>query len=130
MRSWDRAKIIAAIRRWADEHGGVPPTAILWNPQHAIAVGRRDEAMEFYRGDWPYLRTVQQLFGKWSWALEAAGYEAFRPGHSGREGEDPAVCIDTFERVRDGESYAAVARDYGVSGGTATSRAARGKVYR
>lgn len=46
-REWPEAAIIDAIRRWAEEHGGVPPTAADWHvtqdgyPQAACAVIRR-----------------------------------------------------------------------------------------
>lgn len=60
-RMWTRDQIIAAIRRWASEHG-CPPVATDWQsarPANAY---------------WPYDSTVSTVFGCWANGIEAAGF--------------------------------------------------------
>src|SRR4051794_5827622 len=38
---WPDEAIIAAIRRWMDEHDGRPPTQVDWNPSHACATAEQ-----------------------------------------------------------------------------------------
>lgn len=59
-----KARIISAIRRFADEHGR-PPTCREW---------KRSER------DHPSSTTVRDRFGSWSAAIEAAGFEPLKRG--------------------------------------------------
>jgi len=58
--------VIAAVQRWAAEHGGRPPIAADWS-------GRRDAS-------YPHENTVARVFGTWAAGIEAAG---FRVNHGG-----------------------------------------------
>jgi hypothetical protein len=66
---WSPDDVIAAIRRWADEHGGVPPTNGQW-------VKKVD--------GYPSSSTCQDRFGSWSKAIEAAGFVARKQGGAPR----------------------------------------------
>jgi hypothetical protein len=94
-RRWTPETVITAIRRWADEHGGVPPTAADWNPTLAST----PRGSEF-----PSLHTVMHEFGTWKAGIDAAGFDGFKSGHYGREGEDPAVVAETIRLYRSGLS--------------------------
>lgn len=45
---WTREALIAAIQAWADETGGIPPTATDWNPSMAHNLGHPEKAEKFY----------------------------------------------------------------------------------
>jgi hypothetical protein len=93
---WTREAVITAIHRWADEHGGVPPVASDWNATIAADRGKP------VRGDaFPPLGRVQQVFGSWAAAIEAAGFQPYTAGSYGREGEDPAIVAETIRLYRD-----------------------------
>jgi hypothetical protein len=96
---WTRDTIIAAIRRWALEHGE-PPTAPDW---------RR-------RGDyWPGASMVLRIFGLWADAVETAGFTRPAVGMYGRAGEDPEFCAEIRERYENGESSIELAEVYGCT---------------
>jgi hypothetical protein len=103
-RTWTPEAIVAAIQSWADEHGGVPPTASEWRygADHDPA--------------FPYPPCVLREFGTWNAAISLAGFDTFKSGHYGREGEDPAVVAETIQLYRSGLSCAAVGERLGVSG--------------
>jgi hypothetical protein len=65
---WDRAKIVAAIRRWTRRYGE-PPGANDWST--AMARGRPEKLARLHEGD--SVPTVQHYFGSWSAAIKAAG---------------------------------------------------------
>lgn len=78
-------EIIAAILRWADDHGDEPPRQADWNPallrrfarRMAVkAVGHLGRIAEYESGDWPLEQTVRKYFGSWNAALAAAGFHA------------------------------------------------------
>lgn len=65
-RTWTREQIIAAIQRWEKEHGS-PPSATQW-----IRRGEYHPALS------TIYSTSSSLFGSWSEALRAAGFEPKR----------------------------------------------------
>jgi hypothetical protein len=71
---WTSETIVSAIQRWAAETGG-PPTACDWNTAQARATGRPPRSPHY-----PPASTVQKVFGSWSNAIEAAGFECRPPG--------------------------------------------------
>jgi hypothetical protein len=72
--------------------------------------------------DFPYVGSVQQEFGTWRAAILAAGFDAFRVGCYGRDGEDPAVIAETVRLYRTGLSCAAVGERMGVTHSAVLSR--------
>lgn len=62
---WTADRILAAIRKAAERAGGIPPRAWQWEK-----VGKTH----------PSSRTAQDMFGSWSNAVRAAGYEPARHG--------------------------------------------------
>jgi hypothetical protein len=111
-RRWTRESIVAAIRLWADQHGGVPPKAT-----DCTGLAREPGGADF-----PYVGSVQQEFGTWRAAILAAGFDAFRVGCYGRDGEDPAVIAETVRLYRTGLSCAAVGERMGVTDSAVLSR--------
>lgn len=90
---WEPDVVLAAVRRWAAEHDGYPPTEEQW---------RR-------RGDyWPSARTVLSLFGSWDAGIRAAGFRPFID----RRAETQAWVE---QQIAAGRTAASVARDLGVS---------------
>ncbi len=120
---WDRERVIAAIQRWADEHGGVPPTATDWDSPFARARGLHEKADKFEADDcWPWVNTVRRYFGSWNAAIAAAGFEPWPPGHHGRPGEDPEVVAETVRLYRSGLTGAQVGERMGVHAKTVYAR--------
>jgi len=114
---WTRDAIVAAIQRWADAHGGVPPVARDWNTTVARQRGKPD------RGDgFPATNTVRNTFGTWNAAITAAGFVPFDIGHYGRDGEDPEVVAESVRLYRSGLSTTQVGQRMGVSSGTISAR--------
>lgn len=97
---WTRESVIAAIQRWAAEHGGVPPTAKEWLKKHD--------------GGYPYVATVQALFGSWREGIIAAGFDAFRAGCYGRDGEYDDVISEVVDLYRQGLSGVEIGSRMGV----------------
>jgi hypothetical protein len=110
--TWSREAIILAIQEWADEHGGVPPSATDWNRHQAQGRGMDEGVDEWRSGAWPSTVTVQNYFGSWNAAIEAAGFTPTPSGHYGRDGEDPQIIAEIAERYRQGESGWALAKAY------------------
>jgi hypothetical protein len=78
---WTRRAIITAINVWADEHGGIPPTASAWNA--TLARQHPEGSAAGFLADrhrWPATSTVVRRFGSWSAAVRAADLEPWRPG--------------------------------------------------
>lgn len=67
MRQWTKETVAAAIKEWADAHGGEPPSANEWRKKV---------------GWFPSTSSVVSVFGSWTAALEAAGLA--RPERSGK----------------------------------------------
>jgi hypothetical protein len=80
--NWDRAKIVAAVRRWTRRYGE-PPAANDWSA--AMVRGRPEKVARLREGDWPSVPTVQHCFGSWNAAIEAAGLtpRPWRPRKTG-----------------------------------------------
>ena len=111
-RQWTPETILAAIQRWADDHGGVPPVATDWN----VTLARRIGQDKPDRGrDYPPVSAVQREFDSWHAAITAAGFDAFTAGHCGRDGEYPEVIAETIMLYRRGLSQGEVARRLGVT---------------
>jgi hypothetical protein len=109
-RKWTPESVVAAIHRWADEHGGVPPVAADWNATMAAKYGRASRPDEY-----PSAGTVQREFGSWSAAITAAGFDAFPSGCYGRDGEYQDVTERTAELYRSGLSSIRVGEMLGIS---------------
>lgn len=100
-RAWTRETVVDAIRRWADEHDGVPPVATDWNHAGKPA-------------GFPYVTSVMREFGGlWAAAIEAAGFERPEPGKWGRDGEDMDLCVEIRARYEAGEQPGVLAAEYG-----------------
>jgi predicted transcriptional regulator len=93
-REWSAEDCIEAIRSWATEHGGIPPTCTEWR-----ATGD---------GQHPCAHTVAQRCGGWNEALLRAGYAL----HMDRSPETQAWVI---EEIRAGVPVGDIARVLGVS---------------
>ena len=74
-RYWSAAQVTAAVKRWAVEHGGEPPSYQCWDPAMARRRGRSDTAEVFYRGEWPHASVAIARHGSWSQVLTAAGFQ-------------------------------------------------------
>lgn len=106
---WTPEAITTAVKRWADEHGGVPPTASQWQ-----------KGGEY----WPANATVVATVG-WRNAILAAGFDAFESGHYGRDGEYPEALEETVRLYRSGLSIEGVAREMGLAAQTVLNRLKR-----
>jgi Homing endonuclease associated repeat len=76
--TWDRERIVAALRDWR-EAVGVPPRSYDWSPPLARALGResaRSRRWNVEHPRWPHAQTVFAHWGSWSAALVAAGLPA------------------------------------------------------
>ena len=69
-KKWTRKAIIAAIQRWNARYGS-PPTAQAWN----VAQSSPNDLARFRAGDYPHHSTIVRVFGRWSEAIVAAGFE-------------------------------------------------------
>lgn len=80
---WTPALIIERIQEWAAIYGE-PPAIPDWGPTAARFIHDEDRARRFEEaaGHWPRFTVVFSRFGKWSDALEAAGFTARAP-HGG-----------------------------------------------
>lgn len=101
-RRWTRDAVLAAIRQWADEHGGVPPVASDW---HVAMAGT----------GYPNAVIVQREFGTWSAGVREAGFDPFASGCHGREGEDPEIVAETVRLYRSGLTLVQVADRMGLT---------------
>lgn len=107
-RYWTTERVIAAIKRWADEHGGVPPRAQDWNSTMAANSGLP------MRPPWaPDVGTVQNEFGSWSLAIEAAGFTPCKHG-TRRYVRDASLMASVSARIAKGESPSAIAVEFDV----------------
>ena len=117
-----RERIIECIKRWADTHGGIPPTATDWNASQSRARGHLARVAEYEAGDWESTTNVRGRFGSWNAAIEAAGFTPRRRGVYGRPGEYLEFCQEIRERYEAGESAYRLAREYGCAPCTVTYR--------
>ena len=65
---WTRQAIVLAIEEWADENGGIPPTANQWT-------SARKRGLPV-----PAVPTVQKEFGSWAAAVKEVGLEPYTGG--------------------------------------------------
>jgi Homing endonuclease associated repeat len=80
---WTRDDLIERIQAWNETYGS-PPGARDWSPSMARKQGRDDIAERFERdGCWPYVNTVQRVFGSWNEGVRAAGFTPRRAGARG-----------------------------------------------
>jgi len=103
-RVWTRELLVAALQRWADDHGGVPPTS-------TDAVGADPSVL-------PSLRVFQRMFGSWRAGILAAGFDAYKPGYCGRPGEYEEIRLEAASLYQSGMTAAEVGEVMGVSGHT------------
>jgi transposase len=79
---WTKSRIVAAIKEWAFIYG-VPPVAPDWNrqvegsPGQYVTGPRKGHSVR----RWPSIAAVQDRFGSWANAIEAAGFPRPRRGH-------------------------------------------------
>jgi hypothetical protein len=66
-RRWPRERVIERIQTWAAEHDGRPPRYDEWHPS-------RRPHPDWEKYVWPSSYVLQQMFGSWSNAIEAAGF--------------------------------------------------------
>lgn len=73
--SWDRGRIVAAVRAWYEEAGEVP-RSYDWCPSSGRSLGRfvgTATKWELEHPRWPGSTTVYRYFDSWAEAVEAAG---------------------------------------------------------
>lgn len=112
-RVWTRESVIDAIRLWASEHDGVPPVGVDWNKTMAVEYGRPAPDRERF----PATNTVQDIFGSWNAAIEAAGFEP-RPSFSKSGGPGslrPEVLAETVRLREQGLTLTEIGRRQGVT---------------
>lgn len=102
--AWNREKVIAAIQRWADEHGGIPPTSVDWGN----ASGRPDRRHLDYTPEYPSCETVREHCGSFTDAIRAAGFEPVWTCTT-----EPFDVI--YAKALAGRSAAELAEEYGVT---------------
>jgi hypothetical protein len=92
-RTWTPEKVIAAVRRWADEYGA-PPTSTEWEigkpakyAQAALDKAQlwHEKAARFESGEFPGNDTCRRFFGTFNAAMAAAGFEPRPEGRTPRE---------------------------------------------
>lgn len=71
---WSRESIVAAIQRWAGLYGE-PPGEADWTPGHPSAKRRPWRTERYRSGHYPNSSTIDNYFGSWNAAIEAAGFE-------------------------------------------------------
>jgi hypothetical protein len=71
---WTQERVRKAILDFKEKHG-VYPAATDWNPAKARSLGHFDRVKTLQEGNYPFLITVQRLYGTWGAALQAAGCE-------------------------------------------------------
>jgi hypothetical protein len=109
-------RVISKIHEWIALYGK-PPSAVDWNPNQAIGIGRPDKAKRYREGDWPSATTAQYLFGSWSNALEAAGLSRSLPtyGYGRYPGDDPKMRSEAVRLYAADLSAQKVADRLGIS---------------
>ena len=98
--TWTRDAIVFAIEEWADENGGIPPSAT----DFRIALARGAAV--------PNIKHVQWRFGSWNAAIVAAGFEPHAGGPlGGFKVLTPAEREEAARRYAAGESVNLIAAD-------------------
>ncbi len=92
--TWDRPRVLQAIRRWVELYGE-PPRFSDWSPSAAKSPAQLWRVERYRQGDpmtgasWPPASTVKRLYGgSLLKALEAAGYKPARSGRRPRASND------------------------------------------
>lgn len=100
---WSPEALLAAVREYADENGGIPPTQAAWERGHD-------------RDRWPHPGTAaKKHFGSWNGLLIAAGFGL----HCDRQAE----TAEAIERMyRDGKALDEIAGWHGTSPGNIRQR--------
>jgi DNA-binding CsgD family transcriptional regulator len=115
---WTREAIILAIQEWADEHGGIPPSANQCRAGHAL-----DPSVL------PNVNHVRFRFGTWNDAIRAAGFEPHLSGPvGGFTPLTPEQREECARRYAAGESTVLIAADLGCSPRVVAKWASRGGV--
>lgn len=92
---WGKDEVLDAISRWARLYGDAP-RASDWNVTMAKRNGWWDRVHKYEQGNWPGTSVVQRVFGSWSAALVASGFES---PNSGRWARGPlARSVSSSER--------------------------------
>src|SRR3954469_12411078 len=115
---WTSARIMQALRAWADEQGRVP-RGYDWAPATARAAGFPTEGAERWERAhprWPHHALVTARFGSWRAALEAAGLPAPPPLAIARRER-----VQTAQRLRERLSADELAELLGVHARTVRS---------
>lgn len=81
--AWDRDRVEAKIREWTTRYGE-PPAFNDWHPAGARRRGEHWRLDRWAAGVWPSAKTVQLLYGSFSLAVVAAGYEPRSKGWRAR----------------------------------------------
>lgn len=91
--AWTPEKVLASIRRWADEYGA-PPTSTEWEigkpakyAQAALDKARlwHEKAARYESGEFPGNDTCRRFFGTLNAAIAAAGFEPRPVGRTPRD---------------------------------------------
>lgn len=111
---WTEEEIVAKIREWVERYGEIP-AATDWHPGDCnrsarISAARSQawlaRAERFREGEYPWPRTVQQVFGRWSEAIRAAGFQPRRESIP-----DLEPSIKPSDAIRSIEGYLRRAKD-------------------
>ena len=102
---WTKERVLAAIRRWADEHDGKPPSALDW-----VRSGDYHPPMSAVYGG------KSTPYASWADAIEAAGFPRPRPGY---KKNDKNWDHDAAQRLREqGISDREISKRLGISAST------------
>jgi hypothetical protein len=116
---WTRDAIVLCIQDWADDHGGIPPSANDFS-----------RARVFNPGAAPNVNHVLNRFGSWNAAIREAGFEPYASGPVG--GYYTALTLEQraecARRYAAGESSIRIAADMGCAPHIVTKWARRAGV--
>jgi predicted Zn-ribbon and HTH transcriptional regulator len=117
--TWNRDRIIAALRDWG-AYTGSPPRSYEWAPSSAAGRGMTTARVRLWKHRyprWPSTATVCSHFGRWSVALKAAG---LKPHRQIAPGEGRTARVFAAQRLsRDGMATRHIADILEVSPRTA-----------
>lgn len=115
---WTAEAVLLAIQEWADEHGGIPPSANQARACHALDPSAL-----------PNVNHVRYRWGTWNAAIRAAGFEPHAGGPvGGYTPLTPEQRRECAERYAAGESTVRIAADFGCSPRTIAKWASRAGV--
>ena len=97
---WDRESVaIAILSFWKDN--GHPPTILDWDPAAARRQGHEARARRCEKANWPSPTTVRRLFGSWSAAMAAVGFDPPTRGRPRGVSEQVALERDYKSDLRE-----------------------------